>query len=669
MKTKIILVLMVLVLTSAAMALPSINGLRGVYNIIDAKPIGANEIAFSIVLSYWNNLDKIDNLHYLWMGDDTTLAVEDKEQIGEGLFTIDYGVTSFMEIAATISYLGSVYERDLPVPRYNHTGKWDEIYGMGDIYLGVKFGFSPTPSTEVLWLGLQNWFEFAPRANHTLTNIAENSDDYRYDGMTYNGMPMFHARFPRLSTGHTNWGVGGLISVDLAYVWPSSPFRMHINVGYSQYKQTIEMWDFISDGSGTLSDSVNLDQLVEDNVLDLGFAFEFPTEFAVIYTELSAKHYLDRNEYNTVAYFSPGIRFLSSGGIVLDVNFNMGLTAFPVNYYDFGHSLYQAEEEPTPGERAQLAPLPCGGTNDWGISTTIGFSSDLIVHAPVVTTGTVSGIISDAETGAPIVASIEFPGTPVSSVVTDPATGYFTSTVPAGSVPVTVSAPGYIPASATVVLVEGQDVVADFNLEEQKMYGTIAGTVIEYNSDAPLLATVTITGPEEPLSVQTGDDGVYQFEAPAGTWTIKADAPDFVSRSRAVVIAADQTSIQDFQLRPVLVEGQELSFDNIYFESGSAVIKPQSYPVLNSMIEILIENPNAMVQIAGHTDSDGSSGYNQTLSEERAASVYAYFIQNGVQARTLTAVGFGENMPEVPNTSVANKAMNRRIVFTVLSNN
>ena len=125
MKTKIILVLMVLVLTSAAMALPSINGLRGVYNIIDAKPIGANEIAFSIVLSYWNNLDKIDNLHYLWMGDDTTLAVEDKEQIGEGLFTIDYGVTSFMEIAATISYLGSVYERDLPVPRYNHTGKWD----------------------------------------------------------------------------------------------------------------------------------------------------------------------------------------------------------------------------------------------------------------------------------------------------------------------------------------------------------------------------------------------------------------------------------------------------------------------------------------------------------------------------------------------------------------
>lgn len=671
MKNKLLVVLVVLMITASSMALPSVYGFRGVYNVINAKPLGANEIAFSIVMRYWSNLDKIDNLEYLWMEHDTTLAVEDKEHIGEGFFTIDYGVTSFMEIAARISYLGSVYERDLPVPRYNTTGKWDEIYGMGDTFLGVKFGFSPTPSTEVLWIGLQNWYEFAPRTNRILTNVAKD-DDLRYDGMTYADMPLFHARRPMLSTGHTSWGIGGLISLDMAYVWPGSPLRLHINSGYSKYKQTPEMEDFMVDLEGQPIDTtvINVnDVVVEDGVLDLGIALEFPTEFAVIYAEVSAKHYLDRNEYNTVSYFSPGIRFLSSGGIVLDVNFNIGLTEFPVNYYDFGHFIYNETGECSAAERAQLAPLPAGGTNDWGISTTIGFSSDLIVHAPVVTTGTVSGIIVDSETGAPIVANIEFPGTPVSSVVTDPATGYFTATVPAGSVPVTVSSPGYIPASATVALVEGQDVVADFQLEEQRMFGTIAGTVYEFDSDTPLLATITIIGTEEPISVESTPDGVYQFAVPEGTWTIRAESPDFVSRSRAVVIAADQTSIENFQLRPVLVEGQELSFDNIYFESGSSVIKPESYPVLNNMIEILIENPNAMVQIAGHTDSDGSSSYNQTLSEERAASVYAYLVQNGVQARTLTAVGFGENIPVVPNTSAANKAMNRRIVFTVLSNN
>ena len=66
--------------------------------------------------------------------------------------------------------------------------------------------------------------------------------------------------------------------------------------------------------------------------------------------------------------------------------------------------------------------------------------------------------------------------------------------------------------------------------------------------------------------------------------------------------------------------------------------------------------------------SDGSTSYNQTLSEQRAASVFNFLVQRGVPARMLTTMGFGEAQPVVPNTSASNKAMNRRIEFTVLSN-
>ena len=118
-----------------------------------------------------------------------------------------------------------------------------------------------------------------------------------------------------------------------------------------------------------------------------------------------------------------------------------------------------------------------------------------------------------------------------------------------------------------------------------------------------------------------------------------------------------------------LQTGQVLSFDNIYFDSGSANIKPESYYILDNMVEILNANPNALVQIAGHTDSDGSTSYNQTLSEQRATSVFNYLVQRGVSAGMLTTIGFGESQPVVPNTSASNKAMNRRIEFTVLSNN
>ncbi len=79
-----------------------------------------------------------------------------------------------------------------------------------------------------------------------------------------------------------------------------------------------------------------------------------------------------------------------------------------------------------------------------------------------------------------------------------------------------------------------------------------------------------------------------------------------------------------------------------------------------------IENRGIAVRIAGHTDSDGSSSYNQGLSERRANSVRDYLVNKGVPANTLTTVGYGEEQPVVPNTSAANKAQNRRIEFTVL---
>ncbi|MCK4672204.1 MAG: OmpA family protein, partial [Candidatus Aegiribacteria sp.] len=396
------------------------------------------------------------------------------------------------------------------------------------------------------------------------------------------------------------------------------------------------------------------------------FAIEFPTKFAVLFTEFSMKKYLDRDNYSTVSYFTPGIRVFSGGGVIMDFSFNMGLTDFNPEYFDFGHDLYQSGSVSTE-EREQRAPLPEGGTQDWGVSISIAFSSDLIDKGPGVTTGTVSGMITEFETGEPVEAEISFPGIPVQSVNSDPETGFYSVTLPEGSIPVTVSAEGYNAASATVVLEADQDVVVDFSLEVKAGQGQIAGTVTEFENHDPLQATITIDT-EEPITVESSAAGVFQIDAPEGTWTVTAESDGYVSRSQPVVITADETTIVDFVLRPALETGQVLSFDNIYFDSGSANLKPESYYILDNVVEILNANPNARVQIAGHTDSDGSSSYNQTLSEQRAASVFTYLVQRGISAAKLTTLGFGEAQPVVPNTSSSNKAMNRRIEFTVLSN-
>jgi outer membrane protein OmpA-like peptidoglycan-associated protein len=475
-----------------------------------------------------------------------------------------------------------------------------------------------------------------------------------------------------LSTGHTSLGFDGLVSLDMAQVWPGTPLRLHFNAGYSMYKQTITLNDyrleFDSLGQRSRADEVLVSAEVEDNAFDFGTALEFPTQFAVLYTEFTMKKYLDRDEYSSVAYFTPGIRVYSGGGVVMDFCFNMGLTDFDPEYFDFGHGLYQ-DGSVTMDERTQRAPLPDGGTQDWGVSGTIAFSSDLLDRGPVITTGTVSGLITDVETGEALEASVSFPGTAVESVTSDPETGFYSVELPAGSIPVSVSADGYKAASATVVLEAGQDVVVDFELEPVAGLGSIAGTVTEFEDGEPLLATLTVEVDDTTYTFQSTADGVFQFQVPEGTWTVKAVAEGYRASTDVVFVEADATTRVDFILRPALEEGQVLSFDNIYFDSGSANIKPESYYVLDNVVEILNANPNARVQIAGHTDSDGSTSYNQTLSEQRATSVFNYLVQRGVPASMLTTVGFGESMPVVPNTSASNKAMNRRIEFTVLSNN
>ncbi|OPL19779.1 MAG: hypothetical protein AVO35_02045 [Candidatus Aegiribacteria sp. MLS_C] len=663
----LILIMTLFLLAGTAFSLPSIMGFRGVNRVVDARTIGSNQMAFSLIARYWSSSDQYSDLHYRSVGStsDTVLNVEDTEHLAQGFFILDYGLTSFMEIAARISYIGSYYEFDLTPPRNETIGQWDGVHGMGDVMLGWKAGFTPTPSSEVLWLGLDNWFAFAPSSNQTV-------ECEEYDGRFDAATPMYTMRRPMLSTGHTSLGFDGLVSLDMAHVWPGTPLRMHFNAGYSMYKQTITLDDyrleFDSLGQRSRADEVMVRADVEDNAFDFGTALEFPTQFAVIYTEFTLKKYLDRDQYSSVAYFTPGIRVYSGGGVVMDFCFNMGLTDFDPEYFDFGHELYQ-DGSVTMDERAERAPLPDGGTQDWGVSGTIAFSSDLLDRGPAVTTGTVSGLVTDIESGEALQATVSFPGTAIESVVSDAETGFYSVELPEGSIPVSVLADGYKAASATVVLEAGQDVVVDFQLEPVAGLGSIAGTVTEFENGDPLLATLTVEVDDTTYTFQSTQDGVFQFLVPEGTWTVKAEAEGYRPSTDVVFVMADETSRVDFILRPALEEGQVLSFDNIYFDSGSANIKPESYFVLDNVVEILNANPDARVQIAGHTDSDGSTGYNQTLSEQRAASVFNYLVQRGVAASRLTTVGFGESMPVVPNTTPSNKAMNRRIEFTVLSNN
>lgn len=102
---------------------------------------------------------------------------------------------------------------------------------------------------------------------------------------------------------------------------------------------------------------------------------------------------------------------------------------------------------------------------------------------------------------------------------------------------------------------------------------------------------------------------------------------------------------------------------DVQFEKNSAKIKEVSYPVLDNAIITLKEWGDSNVEIAGHTDQRDSSkaDYNQALSEKRANAVLEYVVKKGVDAKRLTAKGYGYSQPIAENDPKEGNAINRRV--------
>ena len=108
--------------------------------------------------------------------------------------------------------------------------------------------------------------------------------------------------------------------------------------------------------------------------------------------------------------------------------------------------------------------------------------------------------------------------------------------------------------------------------------------------------------------------------------------------------------------------------DNIYFGLGSARLDPKSRLILDSIVDIIRRCPGLVIEVSGHTDSDGQESSNQYLSEKRAESVKSYLTASGIETNRIVTVGYGESQPAVPNDTVENKLRNRRIEFAVVEN-
>lgn len=131
--------------------------------------------------------------------------------------------------------------------------------------------------------------------------------------------------------------------------------------------------------------------------------------------------------------------------------------------------------------------------------------------------------------------------------------------------------------------------------------------------------------------------------------------------------STEQPLLLQLPLRP-LREETTVQLHAIQFEFNSYVLKEESFDQLSQVADLLRRNPSLRIEVSAHTDDVGAADYNQRLSERRGEAVLRYLVDvEGVSPERMTAKGYGKQRPLVPNDSEENRAINRRVEFTVVA--
>jgi outer membrane protein OmpA-like peptidoglycan-associated protein len=172
---------------------------------------------------------------------------------------------------------------------------------------------------------------------------------------------------------------------------------------------------------------------------------------------------------------------------------------------------------------------------------------------------------------------------------------------------------------------------------------------------------------KEYKTIETDTNGIYRELLPSGKYIMKVNplVKGYIKQEVPFEIKPAETTKKDILL---LKKKMKLTFRNISFDFNKATIKPESYPVLDSLGTIMVQNPSIVVRIGGHTDTRGSRSYNLRLSRRRAYAVKMYIIKNfNISKKRMFSRGYGESRPLVyPEKTKSDYAKNRRVEFEVL---
>ncbi|GAA4102194.1 OmpA family protein [Mucilaginibacter panaciglaebae] len=202
----------------------------------------------------------------------------------------------------------------------------------------------------------------------------------------------------------------------------------------------------------------------------------------------------------------------------------------------------------------------------------------------------------------------------------------------------------------------------------------VKGFVSDARTHQPLESAVEIIALENNHPVyqdySSADKGDFLATITAGkNYGLNISRPGYLFFSENFSLVGHTSSNPFFitaLLEPIEV-GNKVILKNIFFDTNKYQLEPESRAELQKLIEFLQLNPTVRIEISGHTDNVGNDELNQTLSENRAKSVYDFLISGKIEPGRMVYKGYGKTQPIAPNDSDENRAKNRRTEFKIIA--
>lgn len=194
-----------------------------------------------------------------------------------------------------------------------------------------------------------------------------------------------------------------------------------------------------------------------------------------------------------------------------------------------------------------------------------------------------------------------------------------------------------------------------YSFECPEIVQTVKGWVYEkdgYELPEGLVYMVGNDGTNLRISVK-GDGSFTQVVQPGVEYVLLGTCKGYLNHKEEIRVDSTTTSEEYVLQFPLASLTAPVLVRNVFYAFDSAEVLEESTTALDSLVDLLNENPNITIELSSHCDYRGADEYNLRLSQRRAESVVKYLIQHGIPKERLTPVGYGESRPKVVTRKMA----------------